>query len=67
MKRLLLAAALLCACVNPANSDCLRVWQPAPDREDARACNAARAGDWAGAQARFNDCMHSLGYREVCQ
>lgn len=54
-----LMALLSTACNNSSYK-----WEPTPDREDLRACNAARAGNYDGYE-RFHSCMYSMGYHEV--
>jgi hypothetical protein len=57
MKRLLLAAALLCACENEVT--CEKRWVPEPEKEDLRACIIAD-------RAMFY-CLTDLGYKQVCK
>lgn len=59
----ILAAGVACQPECPNGSK----WSPDVDRDDLRACQGARGGEAWSADARFYDCMLSMGYRRVCQ
>jgi hypothetical protein len=63
---LILAMALLTVFAVGCNVDLTPEyrWDPAPEREDLRACNQARAGTNGGnGDYHYEQCMLSMGYR----